>query len=293
MCIRDSFLGAMGYSLEEIKGKHHRIFCDKNYVNSQEYKRFWERLAKGEFFVDEFKRLNKNGEEIWIQASYNPLYDENKNIKGVIKFASDITAQKRRNFDYENQIRAISLSQAVIEFDPTGVIQNANENFCNAVGYSLEEIKGKHHRIFCDKDYLNSADYVTFWQDLASGKFKTGEFKRLKKDGSDLYLQATYNPLCDTTGRIYKVIKYATDITPALKARIENEIGSSEAVKVLDALSHGNLNMFMQNEYSGVFKLIKNSINSTISKLVKISNEIKTASMQVSNSCLLYTSRCV
>ncbi|MEO1524066.1 MAG: methyl-accepting chemotaxis protein [Planctomycetota bacterium] len=211
----DNFIAAVGYSLEEIQGKHHRIFVDPEHANSAEYKQFWTDLAKGEFKSGEFHRIAKDGTEIWIQASYNPILDPNGKPYKVVKFASDITEAKRRSADQQGQLDAIGKSQAVIEFDLDGIIRHANQNFLDAVGYSLEEIQGKHHRLFVSDEYGSSDAYRQFWADLAKGEFKSGEFQRVAKDGSLIWIQASYNPIFDPSGRPYKVVKFASDITEA------------------------------------------------------------------------------
>jgi methyl-accepting chemotaxis protein len=209
----DNFLKVLGYSLHEIKGKHHRMFCDPSYAKSPEYTEFWEKLNSGEFHSGEFKRIGKKGNEIWIQASYNPILDSNGNPYKVIKFATDITHQKVLNADYEAQISAIGLSQAVIEFGLDGIVNSANENFLKTLGYSIGEIKGKHHRMFCDPDYANSAEYRAFWDKLNRGEFDSGEYKRIGKGGKEIWISASYNPIRDLNGKVVKVIKYASDIS--------------------------------------------------------------------------------
>ena len=215
----DNFLGALGYSLKEIRGKHHRMFCDKEYIETQDYKAFWEKLGRGEFESGEFKRFTKDGSEIWINASYNPIFDAEGKPYKVVKYASDITEQKTKSAEFESKINAISKSQAVIEFELDGTILTANENFLGAVQYSLDEIKGKHHRIFCEKNYADSQDYKDFWTKLGQGEFESGEFKRFAKDGSEIWINASYNPVFDAEGNPYKVVKYASDITEQVQIR--------------------------------------------------------------------------
>ena len=209
----DNFLSAMGYHLAEIEGHHHSLFVEKDYASSTEYQEFWTRLKHGEFFSDEFKRLTKSGKEIWIQATYNPVKDERGDIIKVVKFASDITDQKLASSDATGQVNAISKSQAVIEFNMDGTIITANDNFCNAVGYQLDEIQGKHHSIFADPEYAASAEYKEFWANLNKGNFDSGEYQRFGKDGSAIWIQASYNPIMDMNGKPFKVVKYAADIT--------------------------------------------------------------------------------
>ena len=217
----DNFLGALGYTLEEIQGQHHRIFCDSDYTSSPDYTAFWQKLNRGEFDAGEYKRICKDGSEIWIQASYNPLLDDKGNPVGVIKFATDITAQKVANARYESQVNAMDKSQATIQFNLDGTIVTANDNFLNAVGYTLDEIKGQHHRIFCESEYTSSPEYTAFWAKLNRGEFDAGEYKRLRKDGSEIWIQASYNPMYDDCGKAIGVIKFATDITAEVVARSE------------------------------------------------------------------------
>ena len=175
----ENFLNAVGYSLSEIIGQHHRIFVDKAEVDSIEYREFWDTLRKGEFVSGQFKRVKKSGADLWIEASYNPIFNDVGVPIKVVKFASDITAEKEKNAHTEGKIAAIHRAQAVIEFELDGTIITANENFLNAVGYSLSEIQGKHHSIFVDPKYVASNDYKELWKSLGSGQFSSGQFKRL------------------------------------------------------------------------------------------------------------------
>lgn len=213
----DNFLRTLGYSLDEIKGRHHRMFCDPAYTESRDYKVFWEKLRQGEFDTGEYKRIGKNGKEVWIQASYNPIFDLRGRPYKVIKFATDISAQKLK----DAQLAALSLAQAVVEFTPDGMILDANANFTQAMGYSLSDIRSKHHSLFCDAELVNSSKYRQFWSDLASGKFQAGQFKRLASGKREIWLQASYNPVFDLNGKVFKVVKYATDITKQKKDQAE------------------------------------------------------------------------
>ena len=167
----ENFLGVIGYTLGEIQGKHHRMFVDAAYANSRDYVEFWDDLARGRFRAGEFKRIARGGKEVWIQASYNPITDASGRVIKVVKYASDITAAKLSAADAQGQIAAIGKSQAVIEFELDGTIKHANDNFLAALGYSLEEIKGKHHRLFVDPAYASSPEYTRFWRELAAGQY--------------------------------------------------------------------------------------------------------------------------
>lgn len=214
-----NFLDAMGYSLEEIRGRHHRMFVAEADAGSAEYKQFWQSLSDGRFSEGEYRRIAKGGREVWIQASYNPIRDLDGKPFKVIKFASDITERKLKAADAQGQIDAIHASQAVIEFELDGTIRTANENFLAAVGYSLGEIKGKNHRMFVDRDEQAGQDYKAFWDALRRGEFQAGEYRRFGKGGREVWIQASYNPIRDIDGRPVKVVKFAADVTEQVLAR--------------------------------------------------------------------------
>ncbi|HRQ59937.1 MAG TPA: PAS domain-containing methyl-accepting chemotaxis protein [Alphaproteobacteria bacterium] len=215
----DNFLNAVGYSLDEIKGKHHSMFADPEYARSEEYRLFWEKLRRGEFDAGEYRRFGKGGKEIWIHASYNPIIDKNGTVIKVKKFASDITPQKQASADMHGQIDAIGKSQAVIEFNLDGTIIDANQNFLDAVGYSLEEIRGQHHMMFADPEYARTDEYRRFWEKLRRGEFDAGEYRRYGNNSKEIWINASYNPIFDASGRPFKVVKYASDVT---RAKLQN-----------------------------------------------------------------------
>ncbi|WP_261397111.1 PAS domain-containing methyl-accepting chemotaxis protein [Leisingera aquaemixtae] len=218
----ENFLATVGYSLEEIQGRHHRMFCDPAYAASDEYRDFWLQLAMGEFSAGEYKRFGKGGAEVWINASYNPILDADGKPFKVVKFATNITGEKRRTAEQDGKMAAISRAQAVIEFELDGTILTANENFLATVGYSLEEIRGQHHRMFCDPEYTSSPEYRKFWADLAAGEFSAGQYKRFGKGGAEVWINASYNPVFNADGKPFKVVKFATDITA--EKMVEQEV---------------------------------------------------------------------
>lgn len=224
-----NFLQAFGYTKDEVLGQHHRMFCDPTYVRSPEYAMFWERLGQGEYEQGQFRRLRKDGSDIWLQASYNPIFDLNGKPYKVVKFATDITEAKKRNAEFEGKMKSVDRVQAIIEFDTRGRVLHANDNFLATFGYKLEEVVGEHHRLFCDPVYGRSADYVAFWDRLGRGEFETGEFRRIDKSGRDVWIQASYNPILDDEGRPYKVVKFATDITGTKLRNAEFE-GTTSAI---------------------------------------------------------------
>ena len=214
-----NFLDLMGYSLDEVEGKHHSMFVDTAYSDSQEYRDFWENLKRGKYQQAEFKRLGKNGREVWIQASYNPIMDIDGRPFKVVKYATDITAQKRRNLDFESQIEAIGNSQAVVEFNLDGEILKANPIFLSTMGYTIDEVRGRHHRIFVDPEYSRGTEYAEFWRELKEGRPQTGQYIRVAKDGTKRWLQASYTPIRDLSGSFSKIVKYATDLTAERRQR--------------------------------------------------------------------------
>jgi methyl-accepting chemotaxis protein len=215
----ENFLRILGYEADEVVGKHHRMFCDPSYAESAAYAEFWQKLGRGEYHADEFKRITKDGTEVWLQASYNPVFDKDGEPVRVVKFATDVTAIKLQTAEFEGKIQAINRAQAVIEFELDGRVITANENFLRIFGYSLDEIVGKHHRIFCDPGYAESPEYTQFWQKLGRGEYDADEFKRITKDGAEVWLQASYNPIFDMDGRPLKVVKFAADITVEVQKR--------------------------------------------------------------------------
>jgi methyl-accepting chemotaxis protein len=219
----DNFLKTMGYTLSEIQGKHHRMFVEPSEHESAGYREFWAALNRGEYRAAEYKRIGKGGKEVWILASYNPILDEAGKPFGVVKFATDVTAQKLKSADLSGQIDAIGKSQAVIEFNMDGTIITANENFLNAVGYSLAEIQGKHHSMFVEPSERDGAAYREFWASLNRGQYQAAEYKRIAKHGKEIYIQASYNPILDLNAKPFKVVKYATDTTRQVLVRIGNE----------------------------------------------------------------------
>ncbi len=214
------FLTVLGYSLDEIRGKHHSLFLDPVERASPEYQAFWGALNRGEHRVAEYRRIGKGGRVVWIQASYNPLVGRDGKTSKIVKFATDITQERLRRAELESQIAAIHRSQAVIEFRLDGTIVTANENFLAAMGYNLEEIQGQHHRMFVEPSALSGTEYAAFWAALGRGEPQTAEYKRIGKGGREVWIQASYTPIIDANGRPYKVVKFATDVTPQVADRM-------------------------------------------------------------------------
>nr|WP_199068047.1 PAS domain-containing methyl-accepting chemotaxis protein [Chromobacterium sp. ASV5] len=208
------FLKTMGYArLEDILGSPHSRFCDPAYAASAGYRQFWERLKRGEFFSGQVQRVTAQGEPIWLEASYNPLRDDDGRVTGFVKFASDISRQAREAGRNEAVLGAINRAMAVIEFTPDGVIQDANANFLKVMGYRLEELRGQHHRVLCSPEYAAGEDYRQLWGNLRRGQYFSGRIRRVARDGREVWLEANYNPVFDADKRVIRVVKFATDIS--------------------------------------------------------------------------------
>ncbi|MGJ8529297.1 methyl-accepting chemotaxis protein [Maritalea sp.] len=267
----ENFLSVLGYELDEIVGQHHSLFIDPEYAKGVEYADFWKRLSAGEFFSDEFMRIAKGGKEVWIQATYNPVLDADGKPVKVVKFASDITEQKQKTADARGQIEAIGRSQAVIEFDLDGTILDANQNFLDTLGYSLKDIVGRHHRIFVDPSIVNSDDYKHFWAKLGRGEYDAGQYERFGKRGQSVWIQASYNPIFDDSGRPVKIVKYATDITA--RRRAISLIGET-----LEYMAQGDLSHKIEEKLDGELDEIRQALNQTIEQFSTIVTKLQQTS---------------
>lgn len=223
----EGFLSVVNYRLDEIVGKKHSMFVEPSYGESVDYENFWAALNKGEYQIAEYKRIGKGGREVWIRASYNPIFDMNGKPFKVVKFAIDTTAEKLTAANFSGQIDAIQKSQAVIEFNLDGTIITANQNFLTTLGYKLTEIQGKHHSMFVTPADQNSGEYREFWQALNRGEYQAAEYLRIGKGGREVWIQASYNPILDLNGNPYKIVKFATDVTRQVVARKKSEYVSS------------------------------------------------------------------
>lgn len=216
------FLNLMGYSRDAILDQHHSMFCDPAYVRSPEYAGFWQRLRAGEAFSERFMRVASNGRRVWLEASYMPVQDRRGRIVRIMKVATDVTLRTVQEQTQASFMHAMNRSMAVCQFDLDGHVVEANENFLQVMGYCLDEVRGRHHSMFCDPREVRSPEYREFWARLNRSEFQPGRFQRRGKRGQVVWLQATYNPVFDIKGNLYGVVKFATDIT-AQVARQEEE----------------------------------------------------------------------
>ena len=256
------FLNLMGYGLGEVVGQHHRLFVDPSEAQGGDYRAFWEQLRHGQFAAREFRRITKSGQSVYIQASYNPILEDGEVVR-IIKFAADVTAQKNAAADAHSQMQAISRALAVVEIGLDGKILTANENFCATMGYGLDEITGQYHRMFVLPDYGRSAEYALFLDRLRAGEYLSGQFERVAKGGRPVWLQASYNPIFDADGRVYKVVKYATDITG-------QKLAVSALGDALRTLADGRLDGQIDTALPGELDSVRLALNVTIDRLGSI-----------------------
>lgn len=269
------FLDAVGYKLEDIIGKHHRIFCGTEYAKSTEYKAFWDDLKAGKSFNGTFLRFKQDKQPIHLEASYFPVSDESGKVTKIIKVANDITEMQKSLKNKDAVLTALDRSLAVIEFDPEGNILHANNNFLKAMKYDLQDIIGKHHKMFCDEKFYK--EHPSFWSDLAHGQHSSGRFQRFDGSGKVIWLEATYNPIFDEKGRVYKVIKFASDISDrvnnAMNA-IELAAATSEQTSQVSANAVCILNASVQTS---------NDIAEKVKRAAEIGDLLKTQSKSISD----------
>ncbi|MEE3625780.1 PAS domain-containing methyl-accepting chemotaxis protein [Nitrospirillum sp. BR 11752] len=274
-----NFLSAMGYTLAEIQGKPHAMFVEEAERNSAAYKAFWDALRRGEYQAAQFKRIGKGGREVWIEASYNPILDDAGRPVKVVKYATDVTAQKLEYADMRGQMDAIRRSQAVIEFALDGTVLTANDLFLNALGYTLAEVKGKPHAMFLEPAERDSAEYRAFWDALRRGEYRAAQFKRIGKGGRAVWIEASYNPIFDLNGRPFKVVKYATDITRQiqmladLKQLIDNNFGEIDQAMARATGQSGEA-LHAAGETSGAVQMMASSAEELAASIREISQSM-------------------
>ena len=228
----DNFLKTMGYSAEQAIGQAHRRFCTAEFGRSAQYTDLWSRLKNGQFQSGTFERVDGKGQPIWLEASYNPIKDASGRVVKVVKYAMDVTAKVQQESEANAKLQAIDRAMAVIEFNLDGSILTANQNFLTRMGYTLAELKGKHHRLFCTPALVNSSGYEDFWRRLNQGELFQGQFERVDKRGQTVWLEANYNPVYDAAGRLCKVVKFASDVTTRVEQHEQDARSASAAYHI-------------------------------------------------------------
>jgi methyl-accepting chemotaxis protein len=258
-----NFLDCTGYTLAEIRGRHHAMFMPDGEAAKQEYRDFWDALRAGGFHSGEFCRVNKQGQPIWLHATYNAIRGLDGKVAKIVKFAIDKTAAKQADLDLGGKMAALDRSQAIIEFTPEGRVITANRNFLNAVGYKLEEIVGKTHAMFMPPGEAEQDSYKTFWTALRAGKARQAEFRRIGKDGREVWILASYNPIFDANGGVSKVVKFATDVTGRKQ-------GMRAIGKALDRLAAGDLTVRINDVLDGELEEVRSDLNNALAKLANM-----------------------
>ena len=266
-----NFLELMGYTLAEVQGQHHRMFVEPETAQSADYAAFWANLRAGQFSRGEFRRRTKSGAPVWIEGSYNPVFDAKGMPVKIIKVASDVTSQRQAAADLSSQLEAIGKSQAVIEFALDGTILNVNDNFCQAMGYRAAELVGRHHRMFITPAQAASRDYTLFWERLGAGEFQAGEFQRVGKDGRQVWIQASYNPIFNLEGKPYKVVKFATDVTGRKLA--VNALGQG-----LTQFAEGDLSVQLNEQFVGELEVVRQAFNSSVARFADVVGQLRAMS---------------
>ncbi|QXI27353.1 PAS domain-containing methyl-accepting chemotaxis protein [Pseudomonas vanderleydeniana] len=228
----DNFLKTMGYRQDQVVGQPHRLFCPPAYARSAEYNQLWSRLKAGQFESGTFERVTADGRSIWLEASYNPIRDEHGKAVKIVKYAMDVTAKVQQESEANGKLQAIDRAMAAIEFNPDGTVICANQNFLDLMGYSQAEIRGKHHRIFCSPATTGHSDYQDFWRRLNQGEFFNGQFERVTKRGQSVWLEASYNPVYDASGKLCKVVKFASDVTQREEKHAQDAMSASQAYHI-------------------------------------------------------------
>jgi methyl-accepting chemotaxis protein len=224
----DNFNQEMLYRGSELVGRHIEDIVPAHVKTDEFHHRFKATLTRGEHFAGAVRLLRGNGQEAWLRSISQPVRDSQGRIKQFSIYSSDLTRTIEASREHENLIGALVRSTAVIEFDLNGNVLAANERFLSAMGYSLAQIQGKHHRTFCEPEEYNSAEYQAFWKRLNAGEFVAGRFKRIDSYGRVVWLEASYNPVVDANNRLYKVVKFATVITD----QVNQEQAVAEAANI-------------------------------------------------------------
>jgi methyl-accepting chemotaxis protein len=278
----ENFLNVMGYTLEEIRGQHHSVLVEPAMRQNAEYRDLWDKMARGEFDGGQYRRVSKDGWEVWIQASYNPIADAHGKLVKVVEYATDITEQKLRTADYEGQIAAIGKAQAVIEFNVDGTVRSLNDNFSKMFGYSNIDLQGKHHSTLVSADESGSAEYRSFWVNLARGEAVSNRCKRIARDGREVWVQASYNPIHDANGRPFKVVMYATDVTHQMLMAHQLELAVKQTQLTVKAAIDGDLSARIPiGGKTGEIEALCRGVNAMLDNTVDLVRRVKNAAAEV------------
>lgn len=243
----DEFLHPLGYKEQELIGKTSDFLLSPSFIGSPEHQHIKSHIDRGDVVTAEVCRHAKTGEELWFEVTYVPVQFNNAKDNKVVIYSYDITKEKLVVDELTSRMKALDRAQALIEFDLQGNILSLNANFTNVMGYSEAELVGKHHSTLVSEEYKKSAEYTQFWNELRQGEFKSGTFPRYAKNGKQVWLEATYNPIISDDGQITKVVKYAFDVTPTKVKEIEQAAKIRDAVMIKHALESSSSNLMVAN----------------------------------------------
>ena len=278
----DNFSKASGYSRDDLRGKHHRMFVDEAYRDTPAYQAFWDRLRRGESQSAQYKRVGRDGQPIWVEATYFVILNRFGKPFKVVKHTVNVTDRMLRLADGEGQLAAISKAQAVVDFDLDGTLRSANDNFLRMIGYTLEELRGRHHSLLVDPAERDGADYRSFWAQLARGQHQAGQYKRHAKGGREIWVQASYNPILDAEGKPFKIVEYATDITAQLAFSEQLKSAVRETQAVVTAAVDGDLTQRICEEgKTGELAALVQGVNTLIGMTMSVVQKIKQAADEV------------
>ena len=281
----DPYRALMDCGHGEVKGRRHGEFVPNGSQHEAAERNLWDSLRNGVACAGEYQRVTGDGRDVWIQASYLPILGRAGRPEKVVQIATDITALKRDALDLAGQVNALRRSQAVIAFDPSGTILDANGGFLETMGYRLEEIQGRHHSLFVDAAERASDAYAAFWARLGRGEFASDEFHRIAKGGRDVWIQGTYNPIVDAEGRVIKVVKFATDITNQVRER-QRRLEAQRAIGAdLDSIGAAVEDVTQQTADSvDTASRVSQEIQSVASGAEELSASVDEISQQVSHA---------
>ncbi|WP_285421169.1 PAS domain-containing methyl-accepting chemotaxis protein [Pseudomonas sp. efr-133-TYG-23] len=228
----DNFLKTLRYRADQVVGQPHRMFCTAAFARSAEYAQLWTNLRSGQFQSGTFERVAGDGQSVWLEASYNPVCDDTGRLIKVVKYAMDVTPRMQSESESNGKLEAIGRAMAVIEFNLDGTVITANTNFLQRMGYSLAQIQGQHHRIFCAPNTAGTQAYSDFWRRLNQGELFSGQFERVDKHGNTVWLEASYNPVYDAGGRLCKIVKFASDVTARVQQHAADAASAAQAYHI-------------------------------------------------------------
>lgn len=267
----ENFSAAVGYNLGEILGKPHSMFCTKAFAGSPEYAELWRQLRAGQFVSGVFERRHRNGESIWLEASYNPIKDASGKTLRVIKYATEVTTRIQKEIEAQGKLNAIDRAMAMVEFDLQGHVISANGNFLELLGYRQQQVMGKHHRMFCPAHVSGSQDYLDFWARLNQGQFFSGQFERAGSQGQALWLEATYNPVYDAAGNLCKIVKFASDITARIQQQQADGQSAAQAWQIsVDTRRSAEKGTTVIQEAAAEMRNIADNVDDSSQRLAKL-----------------------